>query len=86
MNAEVSRMKLYELPAYQESRPKIYGLNPNGHENGVIEFDHIDGAYSYCVAYDGDGNRLSLCHPAAWTLLEPFKDGYRVVEDKKECA
>lgn len=77
-------MKLYELPDYQNPRPKIYGLNPDGHENGTVEFDHIDGAYSYCVAFDGDGNWLGLCHLAAWTPLQPFEDGYRVAADSEE--
>lgn len=76
-------MKLYELPDRATPRPKIYGLNPNGHENGIVEFDHIDGAYSYCVAYDGEGNRLGLCHLAAWTPLEPFEDGYRIAAERE---
>ncbi|PVB24450.1 hypothetical protein [Mycobacteroides abscessus] len=74
-------MKLYELPDRQNPRPKIYGLNPNGHKNGWVEFDHIDGMYSYCVAFDGLGNRLGPVHLKAWTPLEPFEDGYRVVEE-----
>lgn len=77
-------MKLYELSDRQNPRPKIYGLNPDGHENGVVEFDHIDGAYSYCVAFDGFGNKLGICHLAAWTTLEPFEDGYRVAERDSE--
>lgn len=72
-------MKLYDLPQRQTPRPKIYGLNPGGHEYGWVEFDHLDGAYSYCVAYDGYGNKLGVCHLAAWSPLEPNLDGYRVV-------
>lgn len=77
-------MKLYELPERQETRPKIYGLNPAGHEDGWVEFDHIDGMYSYCRAYDGNGTDLGACHLQAWTALEPFKDGYRVTECDSE--
>lgn len=73
-------MKLYELPHYADPRPRIYGLNPDGHADGWVEFDHIDGAYSYCVAYDGRGNKLGVCHLAAWTPLEHDGDDYRVVE------
>lgn len=73
-------MKLYDLPQKRNPRPKIYGLDSSGREDGWVEFDHIDGAYSYCVAFDGGGNNLGVCHLAAWTSLEPFGDGYRVVE------
>lgn len=75
------RVKLYELPSRPNARPKIYELNPDGHKRGWVEFDHIDGMYSYCVAYDGEGNKLGVCHPVAWLELEAFEDGYRVVED-----
>lgn len=74
-------MKLYELPERQNPRPKIYGLSPGGHEAGYVEFDHIDGMYSFCVAYDGDGNHLGICHLKAWTPLEPHGDGYRLADD-----
>lgn len=77
-------MKLYELPGHRSPRPKIYGLNPDGHEDGWVEFDHIDGAYSYCRAYDGNGTDLGVCHLAAWTPLEPHEDGYRVAERDSE--
>lgn len=75
-------MRLYELPGYREPRPKIYGLNPGGYGNGVVEFDHIDGAYSFCLAYDNEGAYLGLVHLAAWTPLEPFEDGYRVAAER----
>lgn len=73
-------MKLYNLLQRQNPRPKIYGLNPNGHEDGWIEFDHLDGMYSFCLAYDGSGNYLGLVHLKAWTPLEPHEDGWRVAE------
>lgn len=71
-------MKLYDLPQRREVRPKIYGLFPEGHEDGWVEFDHIDGMYSYCVTYDGQGNKLGLVHLQAWTPLKPHLDGYLV--------
>lgn len=75
-------MKLLDLPQRQNPRPRIYGLSPNGHEDGYIEFDHIDGMYSYCVAYDGAGNRLGVCHLKAWTPLDRCEDldGYRIAD------
>lgn len=73
-------MKLYDLPQRQEHRPKIYGLNPGGNEDGWVEFDHLDGMYSYCVAYDGEGSKLGVCHLAGSTPLERDGDGYRVAE------
>ncbi len=75
-------MKLYELPAYEESgkRPKIFGLEPNGDKDGWVEFDHIDGMYSYCVAYDGTGQKLGVVHLKAWTPLEEVDGGWVVTE------
>ena len=73
-------MKLYDLPARQDPRPKIYGLCPDGHEHGWVEFDHLDGMYSYCVAYDGDGNKLGVCHLSGVTPLEPHGDDYKLSE------
>jgi hypothetical protein len=73
-------MKLYDLPQRRDPRPKIYGLTPNGHEDGWVEFDHLDGMYSYCVAYDGEGNDLGICHLAGFTPLEPDGDGYRICD------
>ena len=78
-------MKLYDLPARQKDRPKIMGLNPNGDEKGWIEFDHIDGMYSYCVAFAGDGEKLGVCHLRATLELKKDEDGcYRVVEGGEE--
>ena len=77
-------MKLYDLPQRQEPRPKIYGLQPDGHKNGWIEFDHIDGMYSFCVAYGDDGEQLGVCHLAATTPLEPHQDGWQITEKQKQ--
>ena len=74
-------MKLYDLPARQDPRPKIYGLSPGGHENGRVEFDHIDGMYSFCLAYDGEGNYLGIVHLGAVTQLEPHEDGWKLADD-----
>lgn len=71
-------LHLYDLPPRRDPRPRIYGLNPGGHEDGWVEFDHLDGMYSYCVAFDGDGNKLGVCHLAGFTPLERHMDGYRI--------
>jgi hypothetical protein len=59
-------------------RPKIFGLSPGGYEDGWVEFDHIDGMYSFCVAYDGTGRELGIVHLSAWTPLEQCEEGWRV--------
>lgn len=74
--------KLYELPAFASPRPRIFGLNPNGDVDGWVEFDHIDGMYSYCVAFTGDGAELGVCHLKAWTPLVEVEGGYRVADDE----
>lgn len=71
-------MILADLPQREACRPKIYGLEPNGHKDGYVEFDHVDGAYSYCVAFSTKGKFLGLVHLAAWTPLVEHEDGYRV--------
>ncbi|MBO0676921.1 hypothetical protein JRC04_05550 [Mycolicibacterium sp. S2-37] len=75
-------MKLYDLPRRQENRPRIYGLNPDGHEDGWVEFDHLDGMYSFCLAFDGDGNKLGICHIAGSTPLQPHLDGWRIPDQE----
>jgi hypothetical protein len=75
--------KLYDLPMRQDPRPRILGLL-NDDPDGWVEFDHIDGAYSYCVAFNGQGEKLGVCHLAAWTPLEPVEGGWRVVEPKED--
>lgn len=77
-------MKLHDLPARlpEGERPRILGLEPDGHKDGYVEFDHLDGMYSYCVAYDGEGNKLGVMHLAGFTPLKPcpMENGYRIDE------
>lgn len=75
-------MRLWDLPQGQEVRPKIYGLDPFEYPGGWIEFDHLDGMYSLCIAFDGEGNRLGICHLAGSAPLEPYLDGYRLKVSK----
>lgn len=77
VSVDTQLLRLHNLPQRQDPRPKIYGLEPNGHENGWVEFDHLDGMYSFCVAYDGEGNRLGVVHLAGYMPLLPEGDGYR---------
>jgi hypothetical protein len=77
-------VKLSELPARANPRPKIYGLKPNGHEDGIVEFDHIDGMYSYCKAFDGNGNFLGVIHLHCCTTLKEHDDGYQIEEPDEE--
>jgi hypothetical protein len=77
----MTAMKLYDLPAGQNPRPKIYGLIAD--PDGWVEFDHLDGMYSYCVAFDSDGNELGVCHLQAWTPLKPCLDGYAITSDSR---
>jgi hypothetical protein len=71
-------MKLFELPSRQKERPRIWGLSPDGDPDGWVEFDHIDGMYSYCVAYAGDGTKLGVCHLSAMTPLRAVEDGWEI--------
>lgn len=73
--------KLYDLPQRADPRPRILGLNPNNDPGGWVEFDHIDGMYSYCVAYAADGTKLGVCHLAAWTPLVADGEHWRVAEE-----
>jgi hypothetical protein len=68
-------VKLYDLPRRANPRPRIY-CQPNGDPDGWVEFDHLDGMYSFCIAFGGDGRELGICHLKAWTPLEPSGDGY----------
>lgn len=81
MSEDYEVLKLHDLPQRHNPRPKIYGLNPGGHADGWVEFDHLDGMYSYCIAYDGAGNELGVCHLGGWTALGFHKDGYRRLGD-----
>ena len=74
---------LYDLPSRQDVRPRILGLSPGGDEHGWVEFDHIDGAYSYCVAYTSDGEELGVCHLAAWTPLIAVEGGWMIAPSDK---
>jgi hypothetical protein len=76
VDREDGQVKLYDLPSRQEVRPRIFDLAPNGDEEGWVEFDHIDGMYSYCVAYAGDGTKLGVCHLSAMTPLKAVPGGY----------
>lgn len=60
--------RLYELPAHQNI--KIYI------DDKIIIFDHIDGFYSYCWLEEDE---KKLVHIKATTLLEEYKDGYKIV-------
>lgn len=51
-----------------------------------MEFDHLDGMYSYCIAFDGNGLKMGIVHLALWTPLEPYLDGYRVAEEEVKMA
>lgn len=53
-------VKLWEVPRY--SRVRIDGVE--------FEFDHIDGAYSYCTLDDG-----TVCHLACWSDVEVVRSG-----------
>jgi hypothetical protein len=79
-------LKLWDLPNRADPRPRIYGLSPDNDPDGWVEFSHVDGMYSFCVAFAGDGTELGICHLAAWTPLAPEGDGYRVVEDDFRSA
>ena len=76
-------MKLYDLPRSngKDPRPKIYGALQDS--QGYIEFDHLDGMYSYCEAFTPEGTSLGICHLACFTTLEPYLDGYKTVAQDK---
>ena len=63
-------MKLYNLP--RDSGVKIY------HDDIVIIFGHLDGAYSYSWL---EGDEDTIIHLRASTELEEYKDGYRIAEE-----
>ena len=62
-------IKLYELPEHKNI--KLY------YEKYIIIFDHIDGFYSYCWLEE---DKTKIVHIKATTLLEEYKDGYRICE------
>lgn len=61
--------KLYELPEHKNIKLYI--------DDKVVIFDHIDGFYSYCWLEE---DKTKLVHIKATTLLEEYKDGYRISE------
>lgn len=71
-------MKLYDLPQRTKEGVKIYGLQDTKGNDLILRFGHIDGMYSYCWVED---KPEELFHLSAVTILEKYKDGYRVIED-----
>lgn len=65
--------KLYELP--ENKGIKLYI------EDKVIIFGHLDGLYSYCWL---ENDKTKIVHINATTLFEPYKDGYKLVEENNE--
>ena len=63
-------MKLYEL----KRGSKIYYECSD--ESTFLIFDHIDGMYSFCTTENS-----SIAHLRSSIELEPFNDGYRIVEE-----
>lgn len=64
--------KLYELPEHKNIKLYI--------DDKVVIFDHIDGFYSYCWLEE---DKTKLVHIKATTLLEEYKDGYRISENNE---
>ena len=61
-------MKLYQAPRHSKIRIKFDGGDGKTSEE-ILDFDHIDGAYSLC--YDQTGHPV---HVAAWTEVEVIDD------------
>jgi hypothetical protein len=61
--------QLFELPKGVKIRVLEPVRTPIGgkpiHKGDILQFDHVDGMYSYCIDADGD-----VVHPAAWTEAE----------------
>ncbi|RAV17628.1 hypothetical protein DQP57_00290 [Mycobacterium colombiense] len=74
-------MQLSDLPQRQNPRPKIHGLCPGDYPDGWVEFDHLDGMYSFCEVYDEVGNYLGVVHLKFSMPLEPYLDGYRLARE-----
>lgn len=72
-------MKLYELE--RGKNIPIYGFKDKDGKDLTIIFGHLDGAYSYCwIKDEKNGDTDQIVHLSASTPLEPYKDGYRVIE------
>lgn len=64
-------MKLYEIPKGSKIKCELKNTTTGDVREEMIEFHHLDGAYSYCTAPDGSILRLS-----ASTFLEKEDDHY----------
>lgn len=80
-------MQLYDLPERRHVR--VY----HGDDGAFVEFDHLDGMYSYCPAFDSEGapvltshSRPGIAHLHIATIIEPFEDGYRIVTNEPTLA
>ena len=73
--------RLYELPEKQNIK-LYFDDNIEGIKDIVVIFDHIDGFYSYCWLEE---DKTKIIHIKATTLFEEYKDGYKIVEENKEC-
>lgn len=71
---EIKKIRLYDLPQRAKKRPKIYCDASDGSK--YIEFDHLDGMYSYCVTEKG-----GVVHLAGTAPLKKFKDGYKIAKE-----
>lgn len=73
------KFKLYEIPRGS----KIYGfefISEGGDEKNeekIIQFNHIDGAYSHCNIW---GEPEKTLHLSASTPLVKYKDGFKLDE------
>lgn len=66
------KIKLYNAPR----NTKIYCTCSDG--SNYLIFKHIDGMFSFCETEKG-----GIIHLGATSELEPFEDGYKLVEDKE---
>lgn len=60
-------IRLYDIP----EKSKLYEPCSDGSE--FTMFDHLDGAYSYCVSEKG-----AVVHLSASTPLIKYKDGFKI--------
>ena len=77
--------KLYEIPR----NSKIYesvAIDGKTVKDSWVKFMHLDGMYSYCEAYNKEGDLLmeskngqvAVVHLSASTPLVAYKDGYKI--------
>ena len=62
-------MKLYNIP----EKSKIYAELSDGSK--FLIFDHLDGAYSYCIT-----EHHNIIHLSVGTPLRKYKDGYKIYD------